>query len=198
MNPLGACPSGRGFDNEALFSYGLKVNLLFRNVSPPHAVLCKITALEDFSGIRHYLIDTHLNGEGDPMRISLRLSEFARRNRGWNLRRLADELNVDYQNVLNWKSGRACPHLSQVIQIARLLRCRIDQLLDTTDHQGGISEADNLSKAQAGTSSCDNLAGQQHQTALYHHVSKQHPTAPKKRGRPTKQQAAALAKKRFS
>lgn len=63
------------------------------------------------------------------MRIYLRLAEFARAKRGWTLRRLADELAMDYQNIINWNTGRSIPHLSTLIGIARLLRCTIDELI---------------------------------------------------------------------
>ena len=63
------------------------------------------------------------------MRIYLRLAEIARTKRGWTLRRLADELEMDYQNVVNWNTGRSIPHLSTIITIARILRCSVDDLI---------------------------------------------------------------------
>lgn len=77
------------------------------------------------------------------MRIYLRLAEISRIKRGWTLRRLADELDMDYQNVINWNTGRSIPHLSTLIAIARILRCSIDELIIQEAAQANSIEAMN-------------------------------------------------------
>ncbi|MEB3287719.1 MAG: helix-turn-helix transcriptional regulator [Vampirovibrionales bacterium] len=83
------------------------------------------------------------------MRIRLRLDTVARQNKGWNLRRLAHELGVDYQNVLNWNNGRSNPRLPLLIQMSRLLHCQIDHLIATPDDAFKVKAPRTMLSSQA-------------------------------------------------
>jgi DNA-binding XRE family transcriptional regulator len=61
--------------------------------------------------------------------MRLRIAEMAREKRGWNMRRLADELDLDHQTVLYWNQGRTNPRLPMVIKLLRLLGCNLEELV---------------------------------------------------------------------
>ena len=67
------------------------------------------------------------NVRGKSMR--LRIAEVAHRNKGWNMRKLADRLELDHQTVLYWNQGRSYPRLPVLVKLCRLLGCTLEELL---------------------------------------------------------------------
>lgn len=65
--------------------------------------------------------------------MRLRIAELARQKKGWNIKRVAQALDVEYQNVLLWNQGRAYPRLPMLLRLSRLFCCRIDTLLELTE-----------------------------------------------------------------
>ncbi len=61
--------------------------------------------------------------------VRLRIQEFASK-RHMSMRKLADKLSLDYQTVLYWNKGRSFPRLTLLIRVARILCCRIDDLIE--------------------------------------------------------------------
>lgn len=68
--------------------------------------------------------------KGSNMRLYI--SEIARRNKGWNMRKLADRLDLDHQTVLYWNQGRTYPRLPTLVKLCRLLECTLEDLLGDT------------------------------------------------------------------
>lgn len=62
--------------------------------------------------------------------MRLRVAEVAARNKGWNMRKLAEKLELDHQTVLYWNQGRSCPRLPALLKLCRLLECSVEDLLD--------------------------------------------------------------------
>jgi len=66
--------------------------------------------------------------------MRLQIAEVARRNKGWNMRKLADKLQVEHQTVMYWNQGRAYPRLPMLVRLCRLLGCTFEELVkDETD-----------------------------------------------------------------
>ena len=61
--------------------------------------------------------------------MRLLISEVAYRNKGWNMRKLADRLAVDHQTVMYWNQGRAYPRFPTLVRLCRLLECTFEELL---------------------------------------------------------------------
>ena len=51
-----------------------------------------------------------------------------RRARGLTQRQLADRLNVTYQAVSKWETGRAAPDIFMLPELASIFDCRIEDL----------------------------------------------------------------------
>ncbi len=66
--------------------------------------------------------------------LRLRLYEITRRFEwdAWNLRTLADVLDVPYQTVLAWNQGRSVPKLGKILEIMKLLDVTFDELIDAS------------------------------------------------------------------
>jgi DNA-binding Xre family transcriptional regulator len=75
----------------------------------------------------------NFTGKGSIMRLYI--AEIARRNKGWNMRKLADRLDLDHQTVLYWNQGRTYPRLPTLVKLCRLLECTLEDLLG---ENGGI------------------------------------------------------------
>jgi DNA-binding XRE family transcriptional regulator len=63
--------------------------------------------------------------------MRIRIAESARDYRGWTMKTLADELDVDHQTVLYWNQGRSFPRLPMFVRIAALLGCSMHDLVET-------------------------------------------------------------------
>ncbi|MCE3233828.1 MAG: Helix-turn-helix domain [Vampirovibrio sp.] len=61
--------------------------------------------------------------------MRLKIAEVARRNKGWNMRKLADKLDLDHQTVMYWNQGRSYPRLPTLVKMCRLLECTLEDLL---------------------------------------------------------------------
>lgn len=61
--------------------------------------------------------------------MRLRIAETAYRNKGWNMRVLAEKLDVDHQTVLFWNQGRTVPRLPMLLRLCRLLGCTVEDLI---------------------------------------------------------------------
>lgn len=62
--------------------------------------------------------------------MRLQIAEVARRNKGWNMRKLADKLQVEHQTVMYWNQGRAYPRLPMLVRLCRLLGCTFEELVE--------------------------------------------------------------------
>ena len=62
--------------------------------------------------------------------MRLRIAEVAYRNKGWSMKKLAEQLDLDHQTVLYWNQGRTYPRLPTLIQMCRLLRCKFEDLIE--------------------------------------------------------------------
>ena len=62
--------------------------------------------------------------------MRLRIAELARQKKGWNMRRLAESMEVDHQTILYWNQGRTCPRLPVLMRLCRLLECSVEDLLN--------------------------------------------------------------------
>ncbi|MDX2084267.1 MAG: helix-turn-helix transcriptional regulator [Candidatus Melainabacteria bacterium] len=61
----------------------------------------------------------------------LRIHELLQKQRkGWSMKTLAEKLDVDHQTVLYWNQGRTYPRLPTLVQLARLLGCPLQDLLE--------------------------------------------------------------------
>ncbi len=63
----------------------------------------------------------------------LKIAEVARRNKGWNMRKLADKMDIEHQTVMYWNQGRAYPRLPTLIKLCRLLECTFEELVVPED-----------------------------------------------------------------
>lgn len=61
--------------------------------------------------------------------MRLQIAEVAYRQKGWNMRKVADKLDVDHQTVMYWNQGRAYPRFLTLIRLCRLLECHLEDLL---------------------------------------------------------------------
>jgi DNA-binding XRE family transcriptional regulator len=61
--------------------------------------------------------------------MRLQIAEIARRNKGWNMRKLAEKLDLDHQTVMYWNQGRSYPRFPVLIKLCRLLECTLEDLL---------------------------------------------------------------------
>lgn len=61
--------------------------------------------------------------------MRLQIAEVARRNKGWNMRKLADVMRLEHQTVMYWNQGRAYPRLPTLIKLCRLLECTFEELV---------------------------------------------------------------------
>lgn len=59
----------------------------------------------------------------------LRIAEVARRKKGWTLKRLADELEQEYQTVLYWNQGRSYPRVPTLLKLCAVLDCTLNDLI---------------------------------------------------------------------
>jgi DNA-binding XRE family transcriptional regulator len=62
--------------------------------------------------------------------MRLRIAELARQKKGWNMRRVAENMEVDHQTILYWNQGRTYPRLPVLIRLCRLLECSVEDLLN--------------------------------------------------------------------
>ncbi len=60
--------------------------------------------------------------------MKLKIREF-REKRGLNQDELAKILGVDHSAVTKWETGVNTPRLETVVEIAKTLRCSVDELL---------------------------------------------------------------------
>lgn len=63
------------------------------------------------------------------MDMRLKISEIAFKNKGWNMRKVAERLEVPHQTVLYWNQGRSTPRLRMLIRLCRLLECTLEDLV---------------------------------------------------------------------
>lgn len=61
--------------------------------------------------------------------MRLRIAEVARVNKGWNMRRLAEQMEVDHQTILYWNQGRTQPRLRSLMLLCRILGCMVEELV---------------------------------------------------------------------
>lgn len=61
--------------------------------------------------------------------MRLQIAEVARRNKGWNMRKLADRLDLDPQTVMYWNQGRSYPRFLMLMKLCRLLECTVEDLV---------------------------------------------------------------------
>jgi ribosome-binding protein aMBF1 (putative translation factor) len=61
--------------------------------------------------------------------MHLQIAEVARRNKGWNMRKLADKMEIEHQTVMYWNQGRAYPRLPTLVKLCRLLGCTFEELV---------------------------------------------------------------------
>lgn len=64
------------------------------------------------------------------IQLRIRIKENLYHSKGWTMRLLAEKLGVDYQTVLFWNRGETHPKLSSLVQLARLLQCPLDELVE--------------------------------------------------------------------
>ena len=64
------------------------------------------------------------------MQLRLRVAELALAHRGWNMRLLSEQLDVDHQTVMYWNQGRAFPRLPMLLTLCRMLGCTLDELVE--------------------------------------------------------------------
>ena len=64
------------------------------------------------------------------MQLRLRVAELALAYRGWNMRHLSEQLDVDHQTVMYWNQGRAFPRLPMLLKVCQLLGCTLDELVE--------------------------------------------------------------------
>jgi len=69
--------------------------------------------------------------------VRLKIAELARKNKNWTMKRLADELEIEHQNVMYWNHGRAYPRLPDLVKVCRLLDCTFEELLEEDVIQAG-------------------------------------------------------------
>lgn len=62
--------------------------------------------------------------------MRLRIAELARQKKGWNMRRVAESMEVDHQTILYWNQGRTYPRLPVLMRLCRLLECSVEDLLN--------------------------------------------------------------------
>ncbi len=62
--------------------------------------------------------------------MRIRVAEIARRNKGWNMRKVSEKLNIDHQTVLYWNQGRTIPRLPMLMRLCRLLACSVEDLVE--------------------------------------------------------------------
>lgn len=61
--------------------------------------------------------------------MRLLIAEVAYRKKGWNMRKVADRLELDHQTVMYWNQGRAYPRFVTLVRLCRLLGCTLEELL---------------------------------------------------------------------
>jgi transcriptional regulator with XRE-family HTH domain len=62
--------------------------------------------------------------------MRLRIAELARLKKGWNMKKVAEKMDVEHQTILYWNQGRSYPRLPVLLRLCRLLECSIDDLLN--------------------------------------------------------------------
>lgn len=65
-----------------------------------------------------------------PIQIRLRIQENLYLQKGWSMRHLAEEMGVDYQTILFWNRGTSHPKLLRLLELARILKCPLDELIE--------------------------------------------------------------------
>ena len=62
--------------------------------------------------------------------MRLRIAEMAKGKKNWNMRDLADRLQIEHQTVLYWNQGRAYPRFPILVRLCRLLGCSVEELIE--------------------------------------------------------------------
>jgi transcriptional regulator with XRE-family HTH domain len=65
-----------------------------------------------------------------PMHFRLKLDEKAHEIHQWNLRELAEALDLPYQSVLYWNQGRCMPKLHTLLKLLDILGCPFEALVE--------------------------------------------------------------------
>lgn len=73
------------------------------------------------------------------MTTRLRVIELAHQH-GLTLSDMADKMGVDYQTIQNWNSGRAFPPFIKAIELALLLNCVLDELIEHETYQTWVTQ----------------------------------------------------------
>lgn len=63
------------------------------------------------------------------MTIRLDIANVARRQKGWSMTRLAEEMDIDPQAVMNWNQGVCFPRLPRLWKVAKILGVTMDELI---------------------------------------------------------------------
>ena len=61
----------------------------------------------------------------------LRLYEIVH-EQDFNLRKLAELVDVPYQTVLSWNQGRSLPKMAMILELIKVLNVSFEELLDST------------------------------------------------------------------
>ena len=64
----------------------------------------------------------------------LRLHEIVQAQ-DFNLRMLAELVDVPYQTLLSWNQGRSLPKMAMMLELLKILNVRFEDLLDTSLYQ---------------------------------------------------------------
>lgn len=62
--------------------------------------------------------------------MRLRIAELARQQKGWNMRKVAERMDVEHQTILYWNQGRSFPRLPILMRLCRLLECSVEDLVN--------------------------------------------------------------------
>jgi transcriptional regulator with XRE-family HTH domain len=61
--------------------------------------------------------------------MPLNIAKVAKK-KGWTLKRVADELDQEYQTVLYWNQGRSYPRVPTLFKLCQILDCTLDDLME--------------------------------------------------------------------
>lgn len=88
----------------------------------------------------------------DPMDVALGAAvRIRRRSIGLSQEALAEQCGVSFQQIQKYENGTNRISFSRLVQIARAMRCRVNDLLDVLDEPGaapGESEVDLLARVR--------------------------------------------------
>jgi transcriptional regulator with XRE-family HTH domain len=62
--------------------------------------------------------------------MRLRIAELARQKKGWNMRKVAERMDVEHQTIMYWNQGRSFPRLPVLMRLCRLLECSVEDLVN--------------------------------------------------------------------